>query len=428
MTILFRSLTDRAYRFLAGEHPGEGSRNFLRNLSWIGASFFLAKVASSLLSITAGRLLGPAEYGKVNLFVSAGAAIVPFMIVGLNVSLVRYGVSDGDRERVFGTASSLFTAMAILTGAAVLLFRTRLSAFLGITPAMLVLSLCYAAAAGAFQLTSAMQQASGHFSTRGLSEITFSAILAAGFFAGLYFFGKSYLAMAYAYIAAFGAIAGFLMAKYVPSRLKLLSAEKFRPLAQYSAYTFGGSLGAFLVLRVQSFIINSFLTPEDVGQYAAYYTATIGAAAYMGYAVATVLFPKASSSSNSRRLWKIVSESWIRLALPAVLFFLAAETAALLLMGRHQYGMQAGLMVLFAICGTLMLIYGSLAQIVFSGGAKAARLILFTSWGGGLINFAACLALIPVFKVAGAAMAFILTYLFLLVWLWKAKDPYLSGA
>lgn len=428
MTENSNGLVHSLYHRLTREHPGEGARAFIRDLGWIGASFALAKVVSSLLNIAAGRLLGPAEYGKVNLFVSVGSMLAPFIMVGMNAAVVRYGVSPADRGRVFQTAAAVFLALAAATAAAVLLFRGTLGPLLGVPAGMLAFSLCYAVATGLFLLASAMQQASGNFSKRGLSEIAFSALLAAVFFAGLRVFGRTYEAMAYAYVAAFGCIGLFLLARNVPARgFSLLEKAKLRPLLQYGAYSFGGGLGAFLVLNVQALILNAFLAPEAVGQYAAYHTATIGVAAYLGHALATVLFPKASASTNSRRLWDLAASSWRRLAVPALLFFLAAEAAVLALMGRRQYGMQAELLFLFALCGTLMLAYGSLAQIVFSEGVKAARLSLFLAWGGGLVNFTACLALIPLFGVAGSALAFILTYTLLLAWLWKVKDAYLSG-
>lgn len=416
------------YHRLTREHPGEGGREFIRNLGWIGASFTLAKAVSSLLGIAAGRLLGPVEYGKVNLFVSAGTAILPFLLAGLNAAVIKYGVAASDRPGVFRTSAFFFLTLTVIVGVLTLVFSEAISALLGIPPGMLFLSLAYAAAAGAFALASSMQQASGSFSRRGISEIAFSALLTAVFFAGLFALGRTYEAMAYAYIAAFGCIGTYLLFVHVPaSGPRVLEKEKLRPMLQYGAYSFGGGLGAFLVLNVQGLILNAFLAPRDVGLYAAYYLATIGVSAYLGHAISTVLFPKASASTNSRRLWDMAAMSWMRLAVPAVLFFMAAEAAVLTLMGTQQYGIQPRLIFLFALCGTLMLIYGSLAQIVFSEGVRAAKLSLFLAWGGGLVNFTACLALIPIYGVAGAALAFILTYLLLLAWLWKVKDAYLSG-
>ena len=120
-------------------------------------------------------------------------------------------------------------------------------------------------------------------------------------------------------------------------------------------------------------------------------------------------------------------KGWTGLAPATVLFFLFMEAAVLSLMGRHQYGMNALLMLLFALCGTLMLVHGSLSQILFSEGIKTARPLMFLSWGAGLFNLIACLLLIPCLGVSGAALAFVLTYSLMVLWLFKAKDRYLDA-
>jgi O-antigen/teichoic acid export membrane protein len=239
-------------------------------------------------------------------------------------------------------------------------------------------------------------------------------------------FGRSYQAMGWAYVLAFGGVGSVLLLKAgILKRTGWLGKEKFSSLVKYGAYSFGSGIGSFLILNVQGLIMNSILSPGEVGKYAAYYTATIGIAAYLGYMIGTVLFPKASASSNRRRLWNMTVSGWTGLAPAAVLLFIASQAAVLTLMGRHQYGMQPGMMLLFALCGAVMMAYSSLAQIVFSEGIRAARLSLLMALGGGAINLTACLILIPIFKVSGAAISFLLTYVFLTLWLWAAKGSYL---
>ncbi len=421
------TITHLLYQRLFGEHPGQGAREFLGHLSWIGASFALAKVISALVNISAGRLLGPEEYGKINVLVSAGTLISPFMLAGIHYSIVKYGAVKEDQQEVFGTASAIFLALAFLISVVLVLFRSPLGTLFGLSPNMLLLGLLYALGTSGFFLVSAMQQSLGIFVKRGLSEIALSLILAAVFFLGAFFIGKVYTAMAVAYAAAFGLVSVFWFLRIRGAlKFSLFSRKRAGPMLEYGSYYFGAGVGSFLVLNVQSLILNLSLSPKDVGVYAAYYTATIGVAGYLGYAANTVLFPKAAASTNRRRLWDMAARSWKRLFPVAALLLFCAEAAILALMGRHQYGMDPVLMTLFAVCGTLMLIQSSMAQIFFSESIAASRLSLFMSLGAGLINFTACLVLIPVMKTAGIAVSMILTYTFLLVWLWRSADSYLG--
>lgn len=418
---------DSLGRRLFGEHPGEGGSQFLRHLSWIGASFALAKVISALIGILAGRLLGPQEYGRINVMVSVGTMISPFMLAGIHYSVVKYGAAAEDRGEVFGTACAVFLVLASAVGAFTLLLRGPLSSLFGIDGQTLLLALLYALAISAFFMATSLQQALGLFSKRGLSEIAFSLLLAAFFFLGLYFLGRVYAAMAWAYVAAFGLVAAFWLVKIKGARrLDLFSGARARPMLEYGIYYFGAAIGSFLILNVQSLLLNARFSPRDVGIYAAYYAATIGVAGYLGYAVNTVLFPKAAASTNRRRLWDLAARSWKKLSLPAAAALFCAQAVVLTLMGRHQYGMDPVLMLLFSVCGTLMLVQSSLAQILFSDSIKASRLSLFMSLGAGLLNLALCLALIPLLKIAGMAVALIITYLFLIAWVWRAVDTHLG--
>jgi O-antigen/teichoic acid export membrane protein len=233
--------------------------------------------------------------------------------------------------------------------------------------------------------------------------------------------------MALAYFASFGLVTVYWLLKINGAlNLSLFSRRRAGPILEYGSYYFGAGIGSFLVFNVQSLILNTRLSPKEVGVYAAYYTATIGVAGYLGYAANTVLFPKAAASTNRRRLWDMAATSWKRLFPVAAALLLCAETAILALMGRHQYGMDPVLMLLFAACGTLILIQSSMSQILFSESIKTSRLALFMSLGSGLFNFGACLVLIPLLKTAGLAVAMIITYSLNLVWLWRSADTHLG--
>ncbi len=427
MTSTGKNIAHIIYQRVLGEHPGESAREFLSHLSWIGASFALAKVISSLVAIYAGRVLGPEEYGKINVLVSAGTMISPFILAGIHYSIVKYGARNEEREEVFGTACGIFLLLAFFISALVLAFRSPLCSFFSIDRRLLLLALLYALGTSGFFVVSAMQQSLGIFIKRGLSEIAISLLIATGFFLGLFLLGRVYAAMAYAYIAAFGLVAVFWFFKISGApRLSLFSRTRAQTMLEYGSYYFGAGIGSFLVLNVQSLILNSYLSPKEVGVYSAYYTASIGVSGYLGYAANTVLFPKAAASTNRRRLWDMAIKSWKNLFFIAVALLFCTEATILALMGRRQYGMDPVLMVLFAFCGALMLVQSSMSQILFSESIKASRLALFMSLGAGLINFAACLALIPLLKTAGIAASLIITYSVLLAWLWRSADPYLG--
>lgn len=422
------SLGNRLYSALAGETPGSGAKEFIKNLGLIGVSFAAAKVISGLVTILAGRLLGPEEYGRINVMASAGAALAPFMLVGLNYSVVKYGSVPEERPRVFGSALAAFAALGALISVLTIIFSRQLAALFHIDRGMLFFSLFYAAATAAFLLTSSMQQALGRFSRRGLGEIGFSVIMAAVFAGGVLYLGRVYQAMAWAYVAAFGGTALFWLYKTRQNvRPEGFSQPTFTRMSKYGFYNFGASLGGVLLLNIQGLIINASLSARDTGIYAAYYTAAINIGGYLAYALATVLFPKASSASDLRRVWEMAVRSWLRLWPVVLLLFVLVEYIILSLMGKHQYGMDPKLMLLFAICGTLILVWTTFGHIALAAGVKASRLVLFLSLGAGALNLAACMLIVPRFGVEGATLAFILSHALMIGGLGLLKDEYLKA-
>ncbi|HOI42717.1 MAG TPA: oligosaccharide flippase family protein [Elusimicrobiales bacterium] len=423
-----KPLAGRLYHGLTGEYPDEGANRFVKNLGWIGFTFAAAKVISALVNIMAGRLLGPDEYGKISVMVSAGAALAPFMLFGLNNAVVRYGVEPARRNATFTLAGAAFAVMASLTALVVLLERERLSSFLGVTPEMMTLSLSYALSTGIFLIAAGTLQAEGSFSLRGLGEIAFSLVMAAVFLGGFFLMGRTYKAMAFSYIAAFGGVGLFLAVRAgLRTRPVLPDRSGAGTILGFSAYSFGGGLSSFFLLNVQALVLNAYLAPGEVGVYAAYYMATINIAAYLGHTVGTVLFPKASASTNRVRLWALAVRTWLRLFPAALLLFLAGGAAVVTLMGREQYRLDPALLLLFSAAGALTMVQNSLGHILFSEGISIARPFMFASWAAGLLNLTGCLLLIPPFGVRGAAVSFIATYALTIAWYFRARRLYMEG-
>ncbi|MDA8245005.1 MAG: oligosaccharide flippase family protein [Elusimicrobia bacterium] len=420
------SLRDTLYKKLVGEHPGSGAQEFIKHLGVIGFSFAAAKVISGVVAIAAGRLLGPEEYGRINVMASAGAAIAPFMLAGLQYSVVRYGVKPETRARVFGSALAAAASLTVLVAGLALLFRGALADIFHIDRGMLYFSLGYAAATAAFLLTSGMQQALSRFSRRGMGEIAFSLTLAGVFGLGLLYLGRVYEVMAWAYIAAFGGTAFFWLYRTLKEvKPAGFSGEAFSSMSEYGFYNFGASLGGVLLLNVQGLVVNAALTPAETGVYAAYYTAAINIGGYLAYALATVLFPKASAAPDRRRLWDLAVRGWLRAGPAVILIFVLVQCAVLSLMGRHQYGLDPLLIALFSVAGSLTLLWTTLGNIILAEGVNASRMQLFLSLGAGLLNFLACVALVPALGVKGVPIAFIIAYSAMIGGLWLVKDSYL---
>lgn len=415
------------YRWIFKENPEAGPKRFFKNLGVIGICFAIAKVLTGLTNIAAGRLLGPNEYGKINLIISTGTILSTCLLLGINYSIIKYGILPENHKKTISTAFLFSAPYMLVFSLIVYFFRMEISSFFGISPQLLIFAIFYAAAISLFHIASSILQTLNKFKQRGLGEISFAVIFLITFALGIFLFGKTFKTMAYAYVLAFGAISLFLILKLNSFiRPKFFDRKHLPKLTHYGIYFLGSGIGSFFIFNVQSLIINTYLSPKEVGIYAAYYLSTIGIAGYISHAIYAVLFPKSSGSTNRKRLWDL-SIMFAKKLLPLIfVFFVLTETTVLTSMGKSQYGMDIKLIISFAVCGILMLIQSSLTQIILAQGIKAAKLALFMSLSAGLFNFILCILLIPEFKILSVPISFILTYSFMIIWLYMVKNRYLK--
>ncbi len=213
MTNFIENTFNAVYRWVFKENPTSGSKKFFKNLGIIGVSFAIAKILTGLTNIAAGRLLGPNEYGKLNLIISIGAILSTCLLIGINYSIIKYGVLKEKQKKTISTAF-LFSAPYMLIISALAYFcKAKISVFFGISQELLIFAIFYAAAISLFHITSSILQTLSKFKQRGLGEISFAIIFLLSFAGGALMIGKTFEAMAYAYIIAFSAVSLFFVLK-----------------------------------------------------------------------------------------------------------------------------------------------------------------------------------------------------------------------
>jgi lipopolysaccharide exporter len=415
------------YEAIFSVSPSISVRKFFRDLGWIGLTFGLSRVIAGVVTIFAARLMGPAEFGKVNLALGAASLLSVGMLFGLNASIVKYGVSAVESTSAISLGfllTALFTCAATTVG---ILFRGSLAILLGVSPEIYWYGVWFAVFFTLYTVVGSAQQASQRFKERGWAELLFAILLAAGFGLGLLWRGRTFPSLTSAYVLAYSISGIIWILPLLPRRCWPASPPRkglLKEMLSYGFYNFVCGIGFFLTSNTQRFVINRIMSEADVGIWGAYGVGTIGLAFYGWTMLSTVFFPRASATTNREGLWNTLVRSWTWAALPTVAVFMAAQTAILLLMGRSKYPISPLLLLLFAVCSTIIMIQSSLGQVLGAQGVRGARLGLWTSITAGLVNLALCPVLIPRFGVAGAAIALSVSYLVSLVWCVTVRKLY----
>lgn len=422
-----RLLVDLPDRLLRAGRT-QGAARFLKDLGWIGVSFTAARIVSGLCSILAARLLGPEEYGRVGLAVAAGSLLSTLMLLGMNAAIVRYGAGGPGASSAFGIGARLAGVGFLVTTVALIAGGRRLGELLGLPAAILWSGWAYATAFSGYALAAGILQALGRFAQRGWTEIGLAGLTLAFFGSGLALHRPSFASLVLAYVSALAVVAA---ATLWPLRSQVLpqpqDGGRRSPMIRYGIYTMGCGVGFFLTSTVQALLLNALLSTRDVGIYAAHTLASVGLAMFVGSLFSTVFFPKASASTDRRRLWRGLWKAWLFALVPSFLAFALAQCVVLVLMGRAVFIPEPRRIALFALGSCVVLMQTSVGQVIGAEGVRGARLGLVMSLAMGGLNLAGSLTLIPRFGIEGAVAAMTVSYAVGLVWLGLVGPRYLHA-
>ena len=150
--MIFETIKNTFYRIaeiihlrIFGHEMGEEMRKFLGNL---GISFFGGAISSLLLlvvSVLAGRFLGPVEYGRYAVYVALYSFLTIFLSFGLETTIIRLA-AKGDEERrknILSTYIIFFFLNSIFWSFIFLIFGDLVAELLGLPTLFLVFALLF---------------------------------------------------------------------------------------------------------------------------------------------------------------------------------------------------------------------------------------------------------------------------------------------
>lgn len=342
---------------LLGMDIGPGTRQFVHNLELVTIGFGLAKIISSSVAVLAGRLLGPHEFGLVNLSVAIGTLVYMMMLFGLNTTIVRYGSKAGDqaaRRKVFSTAFHLVLGLAFVLIIAAFLFENNLTRIFGVDKGIYKLGILFALSFSLYAVTSAMYEALNRFRLRSMLELVFSATLAV-VFVSLYFTetNRTHFSLCAGYIsgylAAFATGIIFIRHEYEFSLDFVLAKQ----LLRYGFYLAICGLAFFVIVNMQRIYINRILAPSEVGFFSAYALGSTNVGMIAATVFVTVFFPKASSSKNIDGIFRKLSKASSLVVLPSLIFICAFIRVIFALLGS-DYPFNLVTALLFSIGAVLI--------------------------------------------------------------------------
>lgn len=375
--------TNIFHKIIFGHEMSGEMRKFLRNL---GISFFGGTISSLiffLVSVSAGRILGPYDYGRYAVFVALFSFIAIFISFGLETSIIRFsaGVDEEKKKSVLSILVIFFTANGIFWSLAVYLLKENIAGFFGI-PAVLVFP------AVVFSITNSIGtvfenflKVLDQFQFVNIVRISQSVILLSSISLFYFFIESRFSLNIYILLNLLGLL--FVLAVFllrIKSYFKLsFDGKILKELFLFSSILFWGVISGFLIQNGTIMIIGRFIGSRDLGIYSAYYTLAALMTGQFILFFSSAYFPAVAQSGNKAAIAKKIEKIICLLGPIWIVFLIFAMLLGLALYGK-DYPVNYLFIFLFAIY-SFFNIYGSLfGFITISGGNRTIIRNLYLWW------------------------------------------------
>ncbi|HXS99797.1 MAG TPA: oligosaccharide flippase family protein [Elusimicrobiota bacterium] len=392
--------------------PPHRRRTLLSGLGWIGFFFTAARGSTLLTQLLAGRVLGPAEYGRANLVVAAAAYLQIIPMLGFPIATSKLIAEEHDearRARLVSTSLASFAAWAILSLPLMALAHHWLARAMNLPSELFALSALLASATALSQVLASPLLGLKRFAHRGLVETVYGFSAPVLLVAFVLAFGADYRSM----ILAFS-VSLLLSSAYALWTLRRYLRPAFEPgfvraVGRYAATATLTLLSTACVLAPARLFLNRHASAHEVGLFSAYFTTTVQVALAFLTMLTSVLIPMASGADGQREIWPLFR----RWSAPAVagawVFFFATAVAGLKLFGR-RFNFDLGWAAAFAGAAALILLHGAASAIYAARDYSGLRVSVAGALAAGLGNVALTGWLVPRAGVLGAALALILSF------------------
>lgn len=393
----------------------QGVLRVLRNSGWLMGEQLVRLLVGFFLGVWTARHLGPADFGLLSYALSYTTIFGVVAMLGLNRILVRELVAaEGDAERVAGLMS---TAFALRSAAGLAVYGLAVVvAWAGESPALLLIVLM---AAGF--IVNASDSVDLYFQSRSESRKAAGARLVAfalssGLRVWLLLDGAPVTAFAALALLEFLLIAAALQWTYARQGLRLrwqqVRLVHARALLGESAPEILAALGGILFMRLDQVLLQHLVGPAEVGTFAV--AARLTELWYfIPVAIVASAFPRivalreADAALYLRRIEQLTT-LLIALAYAFVLLVTLLVAPWLTLLFGPAYAASAPVLLIQVWCGVFLVLAQTSGAWIMA--ERRARMNLYRSLLGLVVNLAADLLLIPRYGAAGAACGALLAF------------------
>ena len=326
-------------------------REFLSHTAWSLVGIFFNAAVFFVLSIVAGRLLGPSGYGKYSLVIAITAAITALMTAGFDVTAVKYISQFTDpEEKNAALSNSLLFVFPFSLGVFLVLalFRQPLAAALHTDAQLIVLGLLFSLVFTYKTLLDGFVKALKQFPLQAGVKIV-EALVALGFFIAFFFLLGHESYQFYLYAIGLGGISSILIYLVsVRGRIRRWNPAVFLKEKAYLKTFIAFSVVGIILNSIDKFFVAHFLGTAALGLYSVYLLSATVIVAQGILVINNVFFPMVNQVDDKHQLMRTLDRFLVAAFVPVILLAGAVSYAVVMLFG-HAYGIHWWLILMVSL-------------------------------------------------------------------------------
>lgn len=400
--------------------------SFLKNIRYALFGYGLAAVFVFGFEVLSGRILGPEEYGKYVLVSSIGSFLFFLMTLGINTAVIKYVAENEENSKHIISTSYVLVLIAILSLSLIFFaFSSQISNLFSVSEYIFNLAVVFAGFLSLYTISVDVLRSLHQIKKLSLFRMLYGAVLfillIALFLQKQVLFETIVFSIIISYFLIF-ILTTINLRQYISLKINKSWVQR---LLKYGLYTMIGEMFFILLPILGKIFVNKHLGLKDVGIYNAYYFSSINIALFLYTVFIVVFFPMISRKEDKSSILAKIEKITPYLFILGIPFLILTQAVIIKIYGAF-YAANFILMLLFAIAGILIFLYGLYIWFFYSMEISKARFATLTTIAMFTANIFFGSYFVKNFFELGAVFSIIITFLIGLIILLAYKTTILN--
>ena len=305
------AMIEIVHRWVFGHEISPMMKDFLKQLSWSFFGIFFNGIVLFIVNVLAGRILGPAGYGKYNLVLVVANIVAIFVLLGQDMTSIKYISSsekEKDKKQYLSNSFYIILSSSFLLIVFSIFFYFQIAHLLNFDQKIFLLAVIFAIMMSMRTLLDSFVKSFNFFKFQSLLKIIEGIIILAVFI--FFFFVLKFDDYQY-YI--FSLTAGYFILCLIfffkiKQKIVAWDKQKFSNIIEYSKVTIILTIIGIIMASMDKIFIGKTLGIEQLGIYSAYLVST---AIFVGQIILifnNVFFPIVNQIENKSVIIKKVDK------------------------------------------------------------------------------------------------------------------------